>query len=112
MHITRYTDAKPYDAKGHFEMVGLRLQGFEASPSENFWVGLSHFLPGGGAESSASNAEKIYVVLSGEITVITSDGESTLGPMDSCYLAGGERREVINRSNTPAAMLVIMSYPK
>lgn len=111
MHITRHQDAKPYDAKGHFDMVGLRLQGFDVSPSKNFWVGLSHFLPGGGAESSASSAEKIYVVLSGELTVITDQGEDMLGPMDSCYLADGERRSIVNRANTPASMLVIMSYP-
>ena len=111
MHVTRIENAKPYEAPGHFDMVGLRLQGFDASPSENFWTGLSHFLPGGGAGSSASPVEKVYVVLSGEITVITDDGETVLGPMDSCLLAAGERREIVNRSNAPASMLVLMSYP-
>ena len=71
MHVTRFDDAKPYDARGHFNMVGLRLQGFDASPAENFWVGLSHFLPGGGAESSATPIEKVYVVVSGEVTIVT-----------------------------------------
>jgi mannose-6-phosphate isomerase-like protein (cupin superfamily) len=112
MHVTRYKDAESYEAKGHFGMTGLRLQGFDVSPSLNFWVGLSHFLPSGGAESSASNAEKIYVVLNGEMTVVTSAGEITLGALDSCYLAAGERREIVNRTNLPAAMLVIMSYPQ
>jgi glyoxylate utilization-related uncharacterized protein len=91
-------------------MTGLRLQGMYASPSKGFWVGLSNFLPEGGAESSASNAEKVYVVLSGEITIVTDEGETTLGALDSCYLAAGERRSIINRSTTPASMLVIMSY--
>jgi mannose-6-phosphate isomerase-like protein (cupin superfamily) len=110
MHVTRYAQAVAYEARGHFNMTGLRLQGMEVSPSKDFWVGLSHFLPAGGAESSASNAEKVYVVLSGEITVVTDEGESTLGPLDSCFLAAGERRSIINRSNLPAAMVVIMSY--
>lgn len=112
MHVTRYHDAKPYEARGHFNMTGLRLQGFEASPSKCCWVGLSHFLPAGGAESGASNAEKIYVVLSGEITLVTDAGETTLGALDSCHLAAGERRSIINRGNLPASMLVIMEYPR
>jgi glyoxylate utilization-related uncharacterized protein len=111
MHVTRLADAKPYDARGHFNMVGLRLQGFDASPAESFWVGLSHFLPGGGAESSATPIEKVYVVVSGEVTIVTDAGTETLSPMDSCHLAAGERREIVNRSNSPASMLVVMPYP-
>lgn len=111
MHVTRLTDARPYEAAKHFNMTGLRLQGLEASPAEGFWVGLSHFLPEGGAESSSSPLERVYVVVSGEVTVITDEGEVTLGSMDSCYLAPGERREVINRTNSPASMLVIMPAP-
>jgi hypothetical protein len=32
--------------------------------------------------------------------------------MDSCYLAPNEAREVVNRSNLPASMLVVMPYPE
>src|SRR5450755_3447 len=110
MHVMRYTDAKTYEARGHFKMTGLRLQGFDASPSKNFWVGMSSFQPGGGAESSGSAAEKVYVVLSGEITIVVDAGETTLRANDSCYLAPGERRSIINRSASPTTMLVIMSY--
>ena len=112
MHVTRLADAKPYDAARHFDMVGLRLQGFDASPSGAFWVGLSHILPGGGAESAASPLERVYVVVSGEVTVTTEAGETTLRPMDSCRLAPGETRSILNRTNLPASMLVIMPYPK
>ena len=112
MHVTRLSDAKPYDAARHFNMIGLRLQGFDASPTENFWVGLSHFLPGGGAESAASPLERIYVVVSGAVTVVTDAGETMLGPLDSCHLAPGEKRSIINRTNTAASMLVVMPYPK
>ncbi len=110
MQVTRIEDAKPYEAPGHFAMTGLRLQGHEASDANNFWVGLSHFLPGGRADSSASNIEKVYVVLAGEVTVVTDDGETTLKAHDSCRLAPGERREIVNRTNQPASMLVIMPY--
>ena len=111
MHVTRFEDAKPYETRGHFNMVGLRLQGYEASPAEKMWLGLSHFLPDGGAGSSDSPLEKIYVCTEGAITIVTNTGEETLYPMDSCYLKGGERREIINRTTRPAAMLVIMPYP-
>jgi mannose-6-phosphate isomerase-like protein (cupin superfamily) len=111
MHVTRYQEAHSYEAPGHTNVASLRLQGHEVSPSRLGWVGLSHYLPQGAAESASSDAEKIYVVLSGEITVITDSGEATLMPLDSCYIAAGERRAVVNRSNTPASMLVVMGYP-
>ncbi|WP_436643314.1 cupin domain-containing protein [Microbaculum sp. FT89] len=108
MRVTRIADARPYHAPGHSGMVGLRLQGKEASDTGAFWVGLSHFLPGGGAESGASDIEKVYVALSGQLTVMTDDGETVLGPLDSCRLAPGERREIVNRTSLPASMLVII----
>ncbi|MFT6928305.1 MAG: quercetin dioxygenase-like cupin family protein [Psychromonas sp.] len=113
MQITRFEDAKPYDAPKHYNMLGLRLQGFDASLSENFWVGLSQFLPGGGAEMDSSPLEKVYIVLSGEITITLGNGEETiLKAQDSCFLAPNEARAIENRSNTTAHMYVIMNYPK
>lgn len=106
-------EAKPYAAAGHFNMVALRLQHKETTGVENFWVGLSYFLPGGGAEMSASNFEKVYVMLSGTMTVTTEDGKTfTLEPMDSLYIPPGEKRYLINKTNKVASMLVICSYPK
>jgi quercetin dioxygenase-like cupin family protein len=111
MEVTHLDDARPYEAPKHFDMRGLRLQGFDASPAESFWVGLSHFLPGGGAEMDATPIEKVYVVVDGEVTVTTETGDTTLGPLDSCRLAPGERRSISNRTNRPASMLVVMPYP-
>ena len=112
MEVTRLQDAKPYDAPKHFDMRGLRLQGFEASGAEAFWVGLSNFLPGGGAEMDATPLEKVYVVVSGEVTITTEEGETTLGALDSCRLAPNEARAIVNKTNLPALMLVAMPYPK
>ncbi len=112
MHVTRLDAAEPYEAVKHFDMRGLRLQGFATSPVENFWVGLSCFLPGGGAESDATPVEKVYVVLDGVVTVTTDDGDIDLQPLDSCYLSAGERRSIVNNTNRPASMIVIMPYPK
>lgn len=111
MEVVRLQDAKPYEAPKHFDVRSLRLQGFDASGAEKFWVGLSHYLPGGGAEHDATPIEKVYVVLEGEVTVITDAGETTLGPLDSCRLAPNEARAVENRTNQPASMLVVMPYP-
>ncbi|MBO8180887.1 MAG: cupin domain-containing protein [Archaeoglobus sp.] len=106
-------DVKPYEAPGHFNMVALRLHHKETTGSENFWMGLSHFLPGGGAEWDKSDIEKVYFVLSGKITVVKENGEKiVLEPMDSLYIPAGEPRYLINETNMPASMLVIASYPK
>lgn len=108
MHVTRLEDARAYDAPGHVDVRSLRLQGQEASGAANFWVGLSLFLPGGGVERSASPIEKVYVVIEGEVTVVTDDGEAVLGPYDSCWLAASEPRSIENRTNRPATMLVVL----
>jgi len=102
--------AKPYEATGHSNMVALRLNGRDETGAQKFWVGLSHFLPGGGAEFGVTPAEKYYFVLDGEITVKTAKDEITLGPWDSVYIAPNEGREIINKTNKPASMLVVISY--
>jgi len=112
MQVTRIGQAPPYEAPLHFDMRGLRLQGWDVSDSEAFWVGLSHFLPGGGVESDATPLEKVYVVLEGTLTIMTDEGETELGPLDSCRLAPNERRSLENRTNHPASMLVVMPYPE
>jgi hypothetical protein len=65
MQVTRVGDAQPYEAPKHHGGSMLRLQGYDASEAEAFSVGLSHFLPGGGAEFDATPIEKVYVVVSG-----------------------------------------------
>ena len=111
MQVTRIDDAKPYAAARHHDVSALRLQGMEASETENFWCGLSHYLPGGRADKGAAPLERVYIVLEGEITVTTNDGETVLGPLDSCHIAAGEERSVENRANRVAAMLVVMPNP-
>ena len=113
MQITRINDARPYIAPKHHDMRGLRLQGFDASSSTFAWTGLSHFLPGGGAEMDTSSLEKIYVVLAGEIRIELGDGNvEVLGPLDSCFIPGGEARQISNVGNAVATMLVVMPYPE
>jgi quercetin dioxygenase-like cupin family protein len=105
-------DAQPYLAAGHFNMTALRLQGKEETGVQKFWMGLSHFLPGGGAEMKATPTEKVYFVLEGEVTIQTPSETVVLRPWDSVYIAPGEERAIINNSNRPASMLVIINYPE
>lgn len=111
MEVTRLDDAQPYEAPKHFDCTALRLQGFDVSDSQNFSVGLSHFLPGGGVEMDATPLEKVYVCTEGEITIVTEQGEARLQRYDSIYLAPNEARAIENRTNMPASMLVVMPYP-
>jgi quercetin dioxygenase-like cupin family protein len=112
MHVKRIADALPYQAPNHYDMRSLRLQGFEPGGPTESWVGLSHFLPGGGAGPDASPLEKVYVVLRGSLTVRASGQEVTLSELDSCCIPGGETREVKNLTNEIVTMLVVMPYPK
>jgi quercetin dioxygenase-like cupin family protein len=111
MHIKRLAQAASYKAPNHFEMSALRLQGFETAGPKSAWVGLSYFLPGGGAGPDSSALEKTYIVLAGSVTVRANGEEVILGPLDSCYIPPNEEREVRNLSNEVASMLVVMPYP-
>jgi quercetin dioxygenase-like cupin family protein len=111
MHVTRFADAKPYDAPNHHGVVGLRLQGFEEHGPKNQWVGLSQFLPGGGAGPDSTPFEKVYIVLEGEMTVLVNGEETVLRAYDSATIPPGEIREITNRSNHVCKMLVVIPYP-
>jgi glyoxylate utilization-related uncharacterized protein len=106
------SQVKPYSADLHFNMSAMRLQGKEETGIQKFWMGLSYFLPEGGAAWAYEDSptEKVYLVLDGEITVKSKDEEIKLGPMDSLYLAPYEGREIINNTNKPVTMLVVVSY--
>ena len=113
MKKVRLDDVKPYDAPGHFNMAAMRLSGKDETGAQKFWVGLSHFLPGGGAEYAYEDSptEKVYFVLEGEITVKSKTEEFVLRKWDSIYLAPNEGRELINNTNKPASMLVVINNP-
>jgi quercetin dioxygenase-like cupin family protein len=112
MLVKRFADAQPYQAPNHYDMRSLRLQGFEPGGPKTSWVGLSHFLPGGGAGPDSSPLEKVYVVLAGSLSIRAGGEVTTLGVLDSCCIPSGETREVKNLGNEVATMLVVMPYPE
>lgn len=107
IQITRFDEAQTYDARKHFGMSAMRLQGQGVTELEDYWVGFSTFLPGGGAEKGSAPTAKVYVVLEGEITVTTEEGDTVLRKYDSCYLAPNTERSIVNATNLPVQMLVI-----
>ena len=112
MNVTRFDQAPEYVAPNHFDMLCQRLQGREAGPAEQLWLGVSTIAPGGHTGLDGSPMEKHYVVLEGELVLIGEiDGvrqEAVLGRFDSCRFAPGEKRQLVNRSQQPARVLLAM----
>ena len=113
MNVTRYAAAPQYFPVAHEGMKCLRLQGHEAGPSDAIWMGISEIEPGGHTDLVASDVEKHYVVLEGEVTVVTEipgqpREEAALGRLDSCRIAPGEARQLVNRSGAKALILLAM----
>jgi glyoxylate utilization-related uncharacterized protein len=106
------SEVKPYAAAKHFSMTAMRLQGKEETGIQKFWVGVSYFLPGGGAEWAYEDNpnEKVYIVLDGEITVKNKQEEITLRPMVSLYLGPNEGRSILNKTNKVVTMMVVINY--
>jgi len=104
-----------YEAAGHYGMTAMRIHGKEETGAEKFWMGLSTFLPGGGAEYAYADnpLEKVYYVLEGEMTVSDKEGKKYVIHKDeSISFAPNEGRYLVNESNKPARMLVIINYPE
>jgi quercetin dioxygenase-like cupin family protein len=112
MLFKKFADAKAYDAPNHYGMKALRLQGFEEGGPTNFWVGLSYILPGGGAGPDTTSPEKVYVVLSGQVTVSAEGQQHVLGPKDSLRIGPNIERTVLNAGNEVATMMVVLTYPE
>jgi quercetin dioxygenase-like cupin family protein len=109
MQVKRFKDVKEYSAPNHRACSTLRLFGAEAGGTKNLVVGMTHFLPGGGAGPDASPPEKVYYVLTGELTVIVDGKETVLQKGDSCVIGSNENREIINRGNDVCSILVAVA---
>jgi hypothetical protein len=113
MHVTRFSDALTYEAPRHFDMRCLRLQGKEAGPSTQMWMGMSLIQPGGHTTLDPSPIEKLYFIAQGRVTLVGMvDGvkhRATLGPFDSCRFSPGEARQLVNEGPEPAAVVLVMA---
>ena len=82
----------------HVNVASARFQGQAETGLTKFWMGMSHYLPGGGVGLSGtdSDEEKVYSVLEGEITVKSEN----------------EGRSIVNNTSKPATMLVVVNTLK
>lgn len=104
--VTRFADAKFYEVPNHREYCSLRYCKTGPVGSKTINFGVSHFLPGGGAGPDGSPSEKVYFVLSGELTVIVGGQKTVLRRNDACVIAPNEVREIVNRGNEVCTIAV------
>ena len=104
--ITLASEAVAYNPPMHYDMRATALQK-AADVNGEITLGLSYFLPGGGAEKGVVPIELLYYVLEGEMTVYTPDREHVLHAGDSIHFGIGQEREIKNTGYTDAKMLVI-----
>jgi hypothetical protein len=114
MHVTRIEEAPEYHALHHFDMTCLRLQGREAGPAVQLWLGLSIIQPGGRTGLDPSPMEKHYVVLEGELTLVGEvngmQTQAVLRAHDSARYAPGEKRQLFNHTDRIARVLLAMPF--
>ena len=94
MFVRRLADASSFDAPNHRDVIGLMLQHVSVDDNNKCIVCCSQYFPGGGAGPDATPFDKIYVVLSGYLTIRASGQEAVLGPMDSCVVPASETRKL------------------
>ena len=111
--IVRRNEAATYEAAKHFDVRTTRLHNPEVVPEGSIVMGLSHFLPGGGAEMAPANFEMVYYIVEGEMTVtlVADAGQEEqyiLQAGDSVHFNKGTQRASLNTGCVTAQMLVIM----
>ena len=110
--VTKANEAVTYEAPGHFDVRTTRLHN-GADVDAQVTLGLSHFLPGGGAGMAKAPIELLYYIVTGEMTVTTDDGEvHVLHAGDSIHFSPAQGRESKNTGIVAAQMLVIACPPK
>ena len=109
-----YKDLEPYFPAGHFGVTCKRYHGKDETGAKKFWIGISEFEPGGGADWAYDDnpLEKVYFILEGEMTLKTDDEETVLHAGDSFRCVGGVNKSVTNNGKTVTKMLVCLLPPQ
>ena len=115
--VTRATEAVKYEAPGHFDVRTTRLHNPAEVNGGSIVHGLSHFLPGGGADVAPANFEMIYYIISGEMTVTLYDdadveSKYVLKAGDSVHFGKGTQRGLLNTGCVSSEMMTIMVKPQ
>ena len=108
--VTKAEEAVTYNPPGHYDVRCTNLHQPAHVDNGELSLGLSHFLPGGGAEMGPCPVEMFYYIVSGEMTVTTGDGEAhVLHAGDTIHFAKGCERESKNTGIETAKMLVCLA---
>ena len=115
--VTMRNESVKYEAPGHFDVLTTRLHNPDDVNEGTIVMGLSHFLPGGGANVAPANFEMIYYIISGEMTVEMYDDNDqatqyVLHAGDSVHFGKGTKRGCKNTGIETAQMLTIMIKPQ
>jgi len=100
-----------YNAPGHLNCFVMNKLVFGGKDTKNINIGMSYFLPGGGAEMGAAPVERVYYVVSGSIEVKGKNEKYLLTDGDLIYIGDGEEREFKVLGNFPATIIVVAAKP-
>ena len=111
--VTHRNESVKYQAPGHFDGLTTRLHNPDDVNDGTIVMGLSHFLPGGGADMAPANFEMVYYIVEGEMTVTLKNdaGEEkkyVLHAGDSVHFGKGTERASMNTGVVTAQMLTVM----
>jgi uncharacterized cupin superfamily protein len=105
--VTKAAEAYKYEAPLHYDVRTTRLHDAD-DVNGQITLGLSHFLPGGGAEMGKVPKELVYYIIEGEMTITTDDDVRTvLRKGDSIHFGPDQGRSCKNTGIVGAQMLVV-----
>lgn len=115
--VTMRNEAYKYEAPGHFECLTTRLHDPQDVNDGTIVMGLSHFLPAGGANMAPARFEMVYYIAEGEMTVTLKNEDGTeseyvLKAGDSVHFGPGTERACKNTGCVTAQMITIMIKPQ
>ena len=106
MKLVKYGEGDEYQAPGHTRCrVANKL--VAGKDNKRLTIGMSHFLPGGGAEMSSAPLDRVYYVLSGSIKLTGKTEKYVLGAGDMLLIGAGEERAFEAVGPEPTTMLVV-----
>lgn len=87
-----------------------KMQKIEVFPSPYMRVDLYTLLPGQAQRPHVHpEADKVYLVLEGEVVLVVDDEEALLPDGSAGYAPAGSRHGVKNASANPAVLFVVMA---
>lgn len=106
MIVSKLKDSKGYTLSHNVNSYTLPLIDRLPEKEKSLCMNVTHYLPSGGAEISLQPVEAIFYVMTGEMTILTENGDIILREGEAIYFSPGESKGLRNHTNYPATMLV------